>query len=155
MADLTYVTYCGLYCGLCSTRNRTPAQARALQETLRRDGMDRWGGGIPGFHEFWTFLGGLAEPTGVGGCRSGECGAPFCGIRKCAQARGIEVCWQCDEYPCKRVLGLASGYPTLLADGERARDIGWEAWIAEQEARAATGFAYVDVRCYPYEVPDY
>jgi len=154
MADLTYVTYCGLYCGLCSARNRIPPTARTLREQMRRDGWEHWGEEVPGFREFWVFLKNLAEPTSAGGCRSGECGAPFCGIRKCARQRGVDVCWQCDEYPCQRVLGLAKGYPMLLADGQRAKEIGLDAWIAEQEERARTGFAYVDIRCYPYEVPD-
>ncbi len=154
MADLTHVTYCGLYCGLCSARNRIPPAARTLQEHMRRNGWENWGNDVPGFRGFWAFLRGLAEPQSVGGCRSGECGAPFCAIRKCAQQRSMEVCWQCDEYPCRRVLGLAKGYPMLLADNQRAKEIGWDAWLAEQEERARTGFAYVDIRCYPYEVPD-
>ncbi len=51
------------------------------------------------------------------------------------------------------MLGIAKGYPTLIADGERMKEIGIEAWIDEQEERAKTGVAYVDIRCYPYEVP--
>jgi hypothetical protein len=27
--------------------------------------------------------------------------------------------------------------------------------IAEQEERRKTGFAYVDIRCHPYDVPDH
>ncbi len=49
---------------------------------------------------------------------------------------------------------IAKGYPTLLSDGKRIKDIGIDAWIEEQEVRAKSGFAYVDIRCYPYEVPD-
>ena len=33
-------------------------------------------------------------------------------------------------------------------------EIGLDRWIEEHEARRATGFAYVDIRCDPYEVPD-
>ena len=64
------------------------------------------------------------------------------------------ICIQCEEYPCNRVNGIAKGYPTLIADGKRIKDIGIDTWIKEQEERAKTGFAYVDIRCYPYEVPD-
>ena len=52
------------------------------------------------------------------------------------------------------MLGIAEGYPTLLADGQRIKKIGLEAWVQEQEERAKTGFAYVDIRCYPYGVPE-
>ena len=154
MADLAQVTYCGLYCGLCSQRNRIPPRARALQEAMHKDGWELWGPGIPGFEAFWSFLGGLASSEPRCSCREGRCGPPFCGIRKCAQEKGIEVCAFCDDYPCERILGLAKGYVTLLADGQRMRAIGIDAWIQEQEERCKTGFAYVDIRCEPYEVPD-
>jgi hypothetical protein len=154
MVDLELVTYCGLYCGLCAQRGRIPQQASMLRETMRREGYEYWGTEVPGFDAFWQFLGTLCEPeTSCPGCRQ-DGGPPFCTLRKCARERGLEVCVQCDEYPCRRVLGIAKGYPTLIADGQRMREIGLEAWIEEQKERAKTGFAYVDIRCYPYEVPD-
>ena len=41
----------------------------------------------------------------------------------------------------------------MLADANRMKEIGIDAWIQEQEERRETGFAYVDIRCQPYEVP--
>jgi hypothetical protein len=120
---------------------------------MHREGWDQWGTGIPGFKEFWSFLDGLADSEARSSCRAGACGPPFCGIRKCAQQKGVEVCPFCDGYPCNRILGLAEGYVSLLADGKRMKTIGMEKWIAEQEERRKTGFAYVDIRCHPYEVP--
>jgi hypothetical protein len=154
MADLAQVTYCGLYCGLCSQRNRIPQRARALREAMQREGWDQWGGEIPNFKEFWSFLDGIGESEPRCSCRAGKCGPPFCGIRKCARQKGVDVCPFCEDYPCNRVLGLAKGYVTLIADGERMKKIGIDAWVEEQEGRAETGFAYVDIRCSPYEVPD-
>ena len=154
MPDLTQVTYCGLYCGLCAQRNRIPQRARDLRESMQKEAWDRWASGSPGFNEFWSFLGDLAGSEPRCSCRGGACGPPFCGIRKCAPAKGVEVCPFCAEYPCDRILGLAKGYVSLLADGQRMREIGIEAWIAEQEERRKTGFAYVDIRCHPYEIPE-
>ena len=68
--------------------------------------------------------------------------------------RKIEVCPLCNEYPCDRIPGLAKGYVTMLPDGKRMKEIGIERWIEEQEKRKATGFAYVDIRCEPYDIPD-
>ena len=153
MADLTKVTYCGLYCGLCSTCYRTPQRARALHDAMHKDGWDQWGKEIPNFSAFWAFLGGLADSEGKSSCREGACGPPFCGIKKCAQQKGVEICPFCDEYPCHRILGLAKGYTLMLAEGERMKSLGLDAWIAEQEERRKTGFAYADIRCLPYEVP--
>jgi len=153
MANLEMVTYCGLYCGLCAQRGRIPQQASILKESLSKEGMEYWGSEIPGFQEFWGFLSDLSDADkSCPGCRQGG-GPPFCGIRKCAQEKGVEVCVNCDEYPCHRIEGLAKGYPTLIADGQRMLEIGVDTWVNEQEERAQTGFAYVDIRCYPYEIP--
>jgi len=121
---------------------------------MRKEAWDQWGPAIAGFKEFWCFLNGLADSESRCSCRGGQCGAPFCAIRKCAQTKGVDVCPFCHEYPCSRILGLAKGYVTMLADATRMKDIGIEAWIVEQEERRTTGFAYADIRCHPYEVPD-
>jgi len=121
---------------------------------MQKEGYEHWGQEIPGFKEFWKFLSGLGEFEAKCSCRNGKCGPPFCGIRKCAREKGVDVCVFCEEYPCGRILGIAKGYPMLLADGKRMKEIGMEAWIKEQEERRKTGFAYVDIRCYPYEVAD-
>ena len=96
----------------------------------------------------------LSDAEGRSNCRGGDCGPPFCGIRKCAPQKGVEVCPFCAEYPCHRILGLAKGYVTMLEDGKRMKAIGLSAWIAEQEERRKTGFAYADIRCHPYEIAD-
>ena len=154
MADMKQVTYCGLYCGLCSTCNRTPKMARDLRDTLRKEAIEAWGPSMPDFEEFWRFLERLAASASRCSCREGTCGPPFCTIRKCAPEKGVDVCPFCDEYPCERILGLAKGYVTMLADGKRMKEVGLDTWIEEQERRRSTGFAYVDIRCEPYVVPD-
>lgn len=152
MSDLRLVAYCGLYCGLCAQCSRIPQRTKSLREAMQKEGYEHWGQEIPGFKEFWKFLEGLADSEAKRSCRDGTCGPSFCGIRKCAREKGVDVCVFCEEYPCERILGLAKGYPTLLADGERMQKIGIEAWIDEQAERRKTGFAYVDIRCYPYEI---
>ena len=66
----------------------------------------------------------------------------------------MAICPFCSDYPCKRIMGLAKGYVTLVAEAGRMIEIGIDAWIADQEEKRKTGFAYVDVRCEPYEIPD-
>jgi len=152
--NLKLVTYCGLYCGLCAARGRIPRQASALKETMAKEGYESWGKEVlPGFEGFWKFLGDLCEPEkNCPGCRQGG-GPPFCSIRKCAREREVDVCVFCEEFPCKRVLEIARGYPTLVADGERMKEVGIEAWIREQEERGRAGFAYADIRRHPYNIP--
>lgn len=147
------ISYCGLYCGLCAERTRVPEKARDLIAAMKEEGYQNWGQSMPEFKEFWAFANRLAEVSDDRCCRSGKCGAPFCTIRKCAEERAIETCDQCKEFPCKRVNGIAKGYPTLIHDAERRRRIGVDAWIEEQEKRLSAGFQYADIRCYPYDVP--
>ncbi len=151
--ELKLIAYCGLYCGLCAERARIPEQAQALRETMAEEGYEYWGTDLPAFKEFWFFLNNLcdAEKTCLG-CRSNG-GPPFCGIRKCAREREVEICVFCEEYPCSRIRMLEVGYPMLVKDGLRMRELGESKWVREQEKRVKTGFAYADIRCRPYKVP--
>jgi len=154
MADWSLVTYCGLYCGLCAQKCRIPKMALALHDAMKKEGYEIWGENFSGFSEFWAFLNNLIKSESNYSCRDGTCGPPTCAIRICARERNIDICISCEEYPCEKIEGIAKGYPTLIADGRRMKDIGIDAWIEEQEERAKTGFAYADIRCYPHEVPE-
>lgn len=147
MADLKHVTYCGLYCKLCANMARIPQQAGELRETLRREGFQHFGESVyEDFSEFWKVLEALEESgESCPGCRGG-CGWPQCPMRKCAREKGLDVCSQCDEYPCEHVQELARRYPNLIADGMRQREVGLDRWIQEQEARRQTGFCYSQIR---------
>jgi len=154
MADLSLVTYCGLYCPLCAQRGRIPKQARALRGSLAKEGWESYGAVISeDFEPFWRLLSHFADPENGCSCRDGRGGPPFCTIRKCAREKGIDVCPFCEAFPCEHIRTIGKGYPTLIADGVRMREIGLEAWIEEQTERAKTGFAYCDIRCEPYAVP--
>jgi len=153
MANLEQVTYCGLYCGLCAQCNRIPQRAVLLRDAMRTEGYENWGKELPQFEEFWLFLNNLAGSEARCSCRRGNCGPSFCGIRKCARGKGIEVCIYCTEYPCQMILGIAKGYVSMLADGQRMKVIGIDTWIQEQEERRKTGFSYSDIRVLPYQIP--
>ncbi|HDR06512.1 MAG TPA: DUF3795 domain-containing protein [Candidatus Coatesbacteria bacterium] len=155
MDPYRHVTFCGLYCGLCSSRTRVPKLARELKSCMAREGYPLWGAYVyPHFAEFWRALKGFCSADKVcPGCRQ-EGGPPACGIRKCAQRRGIITCPLCEEFPCGKIEMLAEGYHLLIPDGRRLKEISVEKWEKEQRERAKTGFCYVDVRCHPYTVPE-
>lgn len=153
MDKLKFVTYCGLYCDLCSSRCRTPFIAKSLRDLMLKEGYKYWGKELPGFKEFWKFLSNLCNPDkNCPGCHKGG-GPPFYSTRKCAKEKKVDVCVFCDEYPFNKIQALAKGYVTLIADGKIMKEIGIDEWIKEQKERANTGFAYVDIRHHPYEVP--
>jgi hypothetical protein len=144
------VTYCGLYCDLCAERIRIPRRATALQAAMAEEGWPFWGPTRPGFTEFWSFLEELGSGEGCPGCRAGG-GYPGCQIRVCARERGLELCSQCPDFPCKHVEALAARYPTLIADNVRMKVVGLEQWLIEQKERARRGVVYADIR---YQVDD-
>ena len=153
MGSKILIAYCGLYCDLCSARFKIPDQAQALRESLRMADYEGFGPVQPGFSEFWAYLNDLAEPPMDRCCRAETCGHPRCAIRNCAQARHLDVCTDCADYPCQHILTLGRSEPTLVQDGRRLQAIGLEAWIAEQRARRRAGFCYGDVRCGKCIVP--
>jgi hypothetical protein len=146
MPGFENVTYCGLYCKLCSIKSRTPSQAKVLFEDMQKNGWESYGEFVlENFKPFWEALGTLAHfDETCPDCRGG-CGDPDCAIRKCAVERSIDICPFCEEYPCSKFDGLASVYPNLIPDGERMKEVGVEQWIAEQEQRCKAGFCYCDI----------
>lgn len=149
-ADLALVGYCGMFCRLCAMRCRVPGQARALRSTLLGEAIEHWGPALPGFKEFWAFLGQLTEEDGCcPGCRKGG-GYPDCPVRRCARDRGRDGdddrCVDCPDYPCPAFKFLFDSYPQLASDNRRLKDIGAASWVKEQEGRLRAGFCYADVR---------
>jgi len=149
-SSLRHVAYCGLYCGLCAHRNRIPGQAHQLQKSLHEEGFDNWYKYTEmkdTFPPFWQFLQKLVDLDCT--CRTGG-GPPDCKIRQCAKEKSIEICTQCEEYPCKLIHTLAEHYPTIIQDGKRLQKIGLESWVKEQEKRAKRDVVYADTR-YPWK----
>ncbi|UCC17663.1 MAG: DUF3795 domain-containing protein [Dehalococcoidales bacterium] len=148
MADLKYVTYCGLYCKQCSNMTYIPQQAKALYNTLKREGFEYFGPyGDEKFNDFWEYLKKLTQLDRVlEGCRKGGCGDPQCQIRMCASEKNQEICMYCEEYPCPKFDLLATRYPTLLGEGKKLKEIGIDAWIEAQEERCSRGYCFADSR---------
>lgn len=101
--DKNLVAYCGLYCGDCfGYKGKIADLARDLRKELRQAKFDRIAEGIP-FKEFkhyeecYEVLGAMVRLRCKKACKGGG-GPPFCKMRKCCQKKGIEGCWQCDEF---------------------------------------------------------
>ena len=147
MEKNSYLAYCGLYCELCSARNRTPQKAADLLKTLKDGEFEEWGPGFKEYEHFWTLLNKFSKLEKDMCCKTRKCGHPQCGIRNCAEKKKVEACVFCDEYPCTHIKNFAKAYPLLLHDGNRIKAIGIDAWIKEQEGRKNRGFSYEDIRC--------
>ena len=63
-----------------------------------------------------------------------------CRVARCAMRRGVEYCFECPDYPCE-LYDHADEFDSFIthlnqrADMEKAREIGVEAYTAEQERK--------------------
>jgi len=114
------IGYCGLYCGDCSSYKQTVANlARDLRKELRSNRFDLMAdmmAKVPYFKEFkdydkcYNLLGTMMKLRCKRTCR-GNGGPPNCKIRSCARKRGLQGCWQCDEFStCERLKMLELGH---------------------------------------------
>ncbi len=101
------IAYCGLYCQECPSYTGSIADlARDLRKELRTFRYDKIAESLSSYSFFKYFkhypecyevLGGLVKMRCKRGCKEGG-GPPFCKMRKCCVKKGIEGCWECDDF---------------------------------------------------------
>ncbi|MDL2229080.1 DUF3795 domain-containing protein [Treponema sp. OttesenSCG-928-L16] len=67
---------------------------------------------------------------------------PACGVLSCSQRKGLEYCYQCDEYPCKKYdgAGQSDSFITHLhqfKDMEKAKELGIDSYRNELDEKVA------------------
>lgn len=139
------LTYCGTSCGTCA---RSPSytafrQAAALVgELVDAHGFRHW---LPktgiefDYAEFRKGLDFFADPHSWlvcrGTCQGGSGGPPGC-PRECCQKRGLEVCFECPEFPC----AMLKDNTEIMGRAKIYRRLGRQKWIRRQSRLAAAGF---------------
>jgi len=115
-----YDSPCGIYCGACGTLHAF------------REGR---------VEEHAKFAQMAPEDVMCAGCKTDQL-ADYCigcHFRDCARDRGIEFCFECDEFPCEPLVAFRKDkYPhhsTVLKNLETIKEKGLDAWLAEQEER--------------------
>lgn len=62
--------------------------------------------------------------------------SPQCEFRPCAEAKGLRYCFQCDEFPCKKIQAFAEdGYDhhrIAVENMKEMKKIGLQKWIEKQ-----------------------
>lgn len=101
------IAYCGLYCGECPNHTGVIADlARDLRKELRTYRFDLTAELLSEFSFFedykkytecYQVLGAMVKMRCNKTCRNGGAN-PNCKIRKCAQKKKLDGCWQCDEF---------------------------------------------------------
>lgn len=69
--------------------------------------------------------------AGCAGCRNGACGYPNCGVAPCIQRKGVDFCFQCEEFPCSRTNFDPDLKERWLQMNNRMRESGVESYFEE------------------------
>jgi len=101
------IGFCGLFCGDCPSHTGVIADlCRDLRKELRYYNFDKTAQSlatISFFKEFQKYqdcyevLGAMVKLRCRNACRAGG-GNPWCKIRKCAQKKNLNGCWECSDF---------------------------------------------------------
>ncbi|MCU0646166.1 MAG: DUF3795 domain-containing protein [bacterium] len=140
MADkeiLDVLAPCGLNCKKCLANAKGEIKYHSITLKNLLGSFDRYAerfsGFMPVFKNYQQFKDLLEFLTrgNCNGCRSGDCKYPNCGVAKCYQEKGVDFCFQCDEFPCDRTNFDPELKQRWLQMNNRMREIGIEAYFDE------------------------
>lgn len=141
------ITYCGVYGGCCARYIGYTAfreAARLLAEVADSHGFQFWMPGEVKEFDYAEFRKGLdffgRDDTWLvcrECCRGGGVGPPDC-VRDCCVEHGVDVCFDCEEYPCERV----EGDEAMLERGEEYHRLGRDEWLRRAEEKAVRGYEH-------------
>lgn len=138
--EFRYDTYCGLNCGACPVLG------------ANERGDDEW------IKKAAEMEGSKPEDLRCLGCKTNVT-AMFCtdcGMRLCAREKGLEFCFECDEYPCKRIEDFRNDqwahHSVIFTNLRDIKEKGIDAWREEQKARwscktCGTRFYWYSEKC--------
>ena len=127
---------CGLPCGKCLAYAGGPIQqlSLALADELGEnftgyakmfEGMNPVFKQYSAFRELLDFLG----SGSCTGCREKGCLFKDCGVTVCVKDKGVDYCYQCDEFPCDKH-GMPDGLAQRWhANNKKMKEIGPDEWF--------------------------
>ncbi len=132
-----YDTLCGLYCGACDVLIAN--ENNTVEELANSWNMD-------------------PDVLRCHGCKSDVIAVycTDCGIRACAVQKEVEYCFQCDEYPCPRLMDFRNDdhphHSIVLQNLGSIRTKGIDKWLEEQRVRwncsdCGNGVSWYDKTC--------
>lgn len=65
------------------------------------------------------------------GCRSGDCKYPNCGVSECYKEKGVDFCFQCNEFPCGKSNFDENLKTRWIKMNMRMKEIGVEKYFEE------------------------
>jgi hypothetical protein len=128
---------CGLNCCKCMAYYQGDIRKTSLQLQQLLGSFDRYAerfaAFLPVFENYPAFKELLAHLTQADceGCRSGQCKFPGCRAVRCHKSKGVDFCFQCDEFPCDDPGFDADLCRRWIQMNERMKEIGVEAYYEE------------------------
>jgi len=152
------ITYCGQYGGYCCGWWEHAIRvdlATALAELVDASGCHHWMPTEIQDFNYAEFRKGLdffrKDPRVIcRRCCKGGDGYQGCEIRKCCEERGLDICFECDEFPCGKVKGYAG--PGIMERAEEYQELGKDEWLRQQVAKARQGYELHTGKCYELRV---
>jgi hypothetical protein len=128
---------CGLSCGKCFAfaEGEIASHARELIGCLGNFDVyaERFSEFLPELKDYPAFkrlLTHFAEPDCTG-CRTGACKYPNCGVAACYKEKGVDFCFQCDEFPCDKTNFDPHLQKRWIEMNNRMKEIGPEVYYEE------------------------
>jgi hypothetical protein len=132
------VAPCGDYCGGCAQYNGLAVViAKHMRELADLYGFEFRSQGVFDFGEFLKGLEWFIAHATCPSCREGG-GPGWCQVKGCCLEKGLAVCFECDDFPCSKIDEVADS--DTMDRYQRFRDLGLDAWVAEQARRAEQGY---------------
>jgi hypothetical protein len=150
MKDLDLITYCGLCAGTCCGWHENVIDrrlAKALAELVDANNCDRW---MPqavkefDYREFrkgLEYFGSEGRLTCTHCCRSPivQCAQnPKCKIKKCCIKRKVDLCFECDDFPCV----IIGDNKSMLKRAKEYRTFGRKKWLQKEKRKAKQGYEH-------------
>jgi hypothetical protein len=134
---LEYLAPCGLSCVKCVgyAKGKIREHAERLRDLL--GGFDRYAerfsAFLPVFKNYSAFRELLEYfcRADCSGCRKGSCKYPNCGVKVCYRGKGVDFCFQCDEFPCEKTNFDPDLKSRWIHMNNRMREIGLELYFEE------------------------
>jgi hypothetical protein len=94
---------------------------------------ERFSNFIPVFKNYSAFkeLLNYFTQTNCKGCRQGDGKYPNCGVASCCKQKGIDFCFQCDEFPCEKTNFDPNLKERWIKINNRMKAIGIETYYEE------------------------
>jgi hypothetical protein len=130
---------CGLNCAKCMAFANGDIKKHALELKRLLGAFDnyaqRFSHFAPVFENYPSFkklLDHFAQ-AGCKGCRHGDCLYPSCGVAPCYKQKGVDFCFQCDEFPCAKTNFDPNLKARWIKMNYRMKEKGVEAYFAESK----------------------